>query len=188
MTINGMSDGITLQCRSLAVRFAAPALALVLLWSGSAVSQTWQTLDLPGDVFTIEMPGPPKYEQMPVQSEGGTEFPMHHYLVESTNGSYVAEIATYPNDVDVSNPRNTLQGGADNAAYVIEGGKWDSISWLQHEGLNAFDAFGHRKGFEVRLYSAQKGRLALVLCYTGPSNTSHSADVERFIASVRVRH
>ena len=174
--------------RWLVVRFGTLAAILALLWSGSAVSQNWQSLDLPGDVFTIEMPGPPKYEERKVKSDAGTEFPMHHYVVETTNGSYVAEIASYPNDVDVSNPRNTLQGGADNAAYVIEGGKWDSISWLQHEGLNAFDAFGHRKGFEVRLYSAQKGRLALVLCYTGPANTSHSADVERFIASVRVRH
>jgi len=182
-----MSDARTLQWRSLMVRFGALTV-IAQLWSGSAVSQTWQTLDLPGDVFTIEMPGPPKYQERKVKSEGGTEFPMYHYMVETTNGSYVAEIATYPSDVDVSNPRNTLQGGADNAAYVIEGGKWDSISWLQHEGLNAFDAFGHRKGFEVRLYSAQKGRLALVLCYTGPANTSHSADVERFIASVRVRH
>jgi hypothetical protein len=170
------------------VRFGTLALILALLWSGSAVSQNWQSLDLPGDVFTIEMPGPPKYQKMEVKSEGGTEYPMHHYMVETTNGSYVAEIATYPNDIDVSNPRNTLQAGAENAAYVIEGGKWDSISWAQHQGLDAFDAFGHRKGFEVRLYSIMKGRLALVLCYTGATDTSRSADVERFIASVRVRN
>ena len=106
-----MSDAMTLQWRSLALRFGALTV-IALLWSGSAFSQSWQTLDLPGDVFTVEIPGPPKYEQMPVQSEGGTEFPLHHYLVETTNGSYVAEIASYPNDVDVSNPRNTLQGGA----------------------------------------------------------------------------
>jgi hypothetical protein len=183
-----MSDAMTLQWRSLAVRFGALAIILALLWSGSAVSQTWQTLDLPGDVFTIEMPGPPKYQETKVKSDGGTEFPMHHYVVETTNGSYVAEIATYPNDVDVSNPRNTLQGGADNAAEVIEGGKWDSISWVQHQGLNAFDALGHRNGFEVRLYSIMKDRLALVLCYTGPAGTSRSADVERLIASVRARN
>jgi hypothetical protein len=183
-----MSEVATLQWRSLVVRFGAPVVILALLWSGSAVSQTWQTLNLPGDVFTIEMPGPPKYEPMPLKSDGGTEFTMHQYMVETTNSSYVAEIATYPNDVDVSNPRNTLQSGADSAAEIIEGRKWDSISWVQHLGLNAFDALGHRKGFEVRLYSIMKGRLALVLCYTGPADTSHSADVERFIASVRVRN
>jgi len=70
----------------------------------------------------------------------------------------------------------------------VAGGKWDSISWVQHQGLDAFDAFGHRKGFEVRLYSIMKSRLALVLCYTGATDTSRSADVERFIASVRVRN
>jgi hypothetical protein len=59
---------------------------------------------------------------------------------------------------------------------------------VQHQGLNAFDAFGHRKGFEVRLYSIMKSRLALVLCYIGATDTSRSADVERFIASVRVRN
>jgi hypothetical protein len=117
---------------SLIARFGALPGILALLWIGSAVSQTWQTVNLPGDVFTIEMPGPPKYQKMEVKSEGGTEYPMHHYMVETTNGSYVAEIATYPNDIDVSNPRNTLLAGADNAGYVIEGGKWDSISWAQH--------------------------------------------------------
>ena len=182
-----MSDARTLQWRSLMVRFGALTV-IAQLWSSSAVSQTWQTLDLPGDVFTIEMPGPLKYQERKVKSEGGTEFPMYHYMVETTNGSYVAEIATYPSDVDVSNPRNTLQRGADDAAYVIEGGKWDSISWAQHQGLDAFDAFGHRKGFEVRLYSIMNSRLALVLCYTGVAGTSRSADVERFIASVRVRN
>jgi hypothetical protein len=40
----------------------------------------------------------------------------------------------------------------------------------------------------VRLYSIMKSRLALVLCYTGPADTSRSADVERFIGSVRVRN
>jgi len=182
-----MSDARTLQWRSLMVRFGALTV-IGQLWSGSAVSQTWQTLNLPGDVFTIEMPGPPTYQERKVKSEGGTEFPMQHYIVEITNGSYVAEIATYPNDVDVSNPRNTLQRGADDAAYVIEGGKWDSISWAQHQGLDAFDAFGHRKGFEVRLYSIMNSRLALVLCYTGVAGTSRSAEVERFIESVRVRN
>jgi hypothetical protein len=183
-----MSDATTLQWRSLMVLFGALAVTLALLWSGSAVSQTWQTLDLPGDVFAIEMPGPPKYEQTKLKSDGGTEFTLFHYVVEITNSSYVAEIATYPNDVDVSNPRNTLQSGADNAAELIEGGKWESITWVQHQGLNAFDALGHRKGFEVRLYSIMKSRVALVLCYTGPADTSRSADVERFIASVRVRN
>jgi hypothetical protein len=183
-----MSNARTLQVRWLVVRFGTLAAILALLWSGSAVSQNWQSLDLPGDVFTIEMPGPPKYEERKVKSDAGTEFPMHHYVVETTNGSYVAEIASYPNDVDVSNPRSTLQAGADNAAYVIEGSKWDSVTWVQHQGLDAFDAFGHRKGFEVRLYSIMKSRLALVLCYTGATDTSRSADVERFIASVRVRN
>jgi len=183
-----MPDATILQRRSLMVRFGSVVVILGLLSSGSAVSQNWQNLDLPGDVFTIELPGPPKYEEIQAKSDGGTEFSIHHYLVETTNGSYVAEIASYPNDIDVSNPRNTLQGGADSAAYVIEGGKWDSISWVRHQGLDAFDAFGHRKGFEVRLYSIMKGRLALVLCYTGSADTSRSADVERFIASLRVRN
>jgi hypothetical protein len=177
-----------MQRRSLGLRFGALVVTSALLWSGSGVSQTWQSLDLPGDVFTIEMPGAPKYEQMKLKSDGGTEFTLHQYVVETANSSYVAEIATYPNDVDVSNPLNTLQGGADNAAHVIEGGKWDSISWVQHQGLNAFDAFGHRKGLEVRLYSIMKGRQALVLCYTGPAHTSRSADVVRFIASVHARN
>ena len=177
-----------MQWRSLGLRFGAQVVILAVLWSGIAVSQTWQTLDLPVDVFSIEMPGAPNYKQVKLKSDGGTEFTLHQYVVESANGSYVAEIATYPNDVDVSNPRNTLQGGADNAAHVIEGGKWDSISWLQHQGLDAFDALGHRKGLEVRLYSIMNGRQALVVCYTGSADTSRSADVVRFIASVHVRN
>ena len=109
-----------MQWCSLGLRCGAPVVILLaLLWGGSAVSQTWQTLDLPGDVFTIEMPGAPKYEQQKLESDGGTEFTLHQYVVETSNSSYVAEIATYPNDVDVSNPRNTLQGGADNAATSL---------------------------------------------------------------------
>jgi hypothetical protein len=49
-----------MQRRSLGLRFGALVVISALLWSGSGVSQTWQSLDLPGDVFTIEMPGAPK--------------------------------------------------------------------------------------------------------------------------------
>jgi hypothetical protein len=91
---------------------------LASFWSGSAGSQTWQTLDLPGDVFTIEVPGPAKYEELQAKSDGGTEFPIHHYLVETTNGSYVAEMASYPNDVDVSRP--TTQPTSSRVANGIQ--------------------------------------------------------------------
>jgi hypothetical protein len=63
-----------MQWRSLGLRCVAPVVILALLWSGSAVSQTWQTLDLPGDVFSIEMPGAPKYEQKKLKSDGGVGF------------------------------------------------------------------------------------------------------------------
>jgi hypothetical protein len=181
-------DATNMQWHSLGLRFGAPVVILVLLWSGSAVSQTWQSLSLPGDVFTIEMPGAPKYKQMKLKSDGGTEFTLHQYVVDTANSSYVAEIATYPHDVDVSNPCNTLQGGLDNAAQVIEGGKWDSISWVQLQGLKAFDALGHRNGLEVRLYGIMNGSQNLVLGYAGPVDTSRSADVSRFIASLHVRN
>ena len=49
---------------------------------------------------------------------------LHQYLLEQGEVAYIVQTAIYPDDINVSNPRINLQGGLDNLAKGMEGGKW----------------------------------------------------------------
>jgi hypothetical protein len=68
----------------------------------------------------------------------------------------------------------------------MEGGKWISIDWLTHQGSVASDAIGSRGGNAIRSFSVMKGRQIFTLTYAGPPGTARSADVNRFVGSLRI--
>ena len=88
--------------------------------------------------------------------------------------AYVVQTAVYPADVNVSNHRANLQGGLDNAAKNMEGGKWASVGWTTHQGLTAVDAVGVRESHAIRSYSVMKGRQIVTLTYAGPAGSARS--------------
>jgi hypothetical protein len=173
-------------CR-LRVLAAFLALTVALLGQGAWAQGGWHTMTGPEKSFTADLPAAPKYTATKMQTGTGATYTMHQYMVEVGDIAYVVQTAIYPPDVDISKPRANLQGGLDNAARNMDGGKWASVDWPAREGLTAYDAAGVRKGLAVRSFSAMKGRRIVTLTNAGPAGSARSADANRFIASLRIR-
>jgi hypothetical protein len=166
-------------------------LAGVLLTMTAFLTQAQQSVDWKSVVgldrsFTAEMPGVPNYSEQPLKSIGGTAYTMHKYLLDQGNVAYVIQTALYPTDVDVSSPKGNLQAGLDNAAKKMNGEKWSSISWVEHQGLVAVDAVGTQGEFEVRSYSVMKGSQIVTLTYGGPPGSARTPNVDRFVNSLQI--
>jgi hypothetical protein len=152
----------------------------------AAAQDAWHTMTGPDKTFTADLPAAPKYTTTQMKTSTGSSYTMHQYLYEQGNVAYVVQTAIYPQDVNVANPRTNLQGGIDNAAKGMEGGKWGSVDWVTREGKMAVDAVGERGGNAIRSFSLMKDRQILTLTYAGPPGSAKSADVERFVASLRL--
>jgi hypothetical protein len=136
--------------------------------------------------FSAELPSVPKYSTQRVATGTGSLYVVHQYLLEQGDTAFIVQTAVYPDDINVSNPRVNLQGGLDNLAKGMEGAKWASIDWVTHQGLTASDAVGARNGHAVRSFSVMKGLHVFTLLYAGTPGSARSADVNRFIASLRL--
>lgn len=139
-----------------------------------------------GQGFTAEMPAAPKYSTTEMKTGTGSLYTVNQYLLEQGDVAYIVQAATYPDDINVANPRVNLQGGLDNLAKSMEGGKWASVDWVTHQGLTASDAVGVRSGHAIRSFSVMKGRQVFTLIYAGAPGTARSDDVNRFISSLRI--
>ena len=183
------------------LRLTVAALAiLALLLSHAAESQAvqgtdpqsalqsdgWQTVAGPDRTFTADMPAAPSYSSNEMRTVAGSNYTMHQYLLEQGDVAYVAQTAIYPADVSVSNHRTNLQGGLDNAAKNMEGGKWASVGWVTYQGLTGVDAIGERSNHAIRSFSVMKGRQIVTLTYAGPPGSARSAEADKFMASLRV--
>ena len=146
----------------------------------------WHTVTGPEKSFTAELPAAPKYVATEMKTATGSLYTVHQYLLEQGEVAYIVQAATYPEDINVSNPRTNLQGGLDNLAKNMDGAKWGSIDWVTHQGLTAADAIGARGGHAIRSFSVMKGRQVFTLIFAGAPGTGRSADVNRFIGSLRV--
>ncbi len=118
---------------------------------------SWHTLTGPDSSFRAEMPAAPSYTTREMLSAAGSSYTLHQYLLEQADVSWVAQTAVYPEDVKVSNQRTNLQGGLDNAAKNMEGGKWASIGWVTLQGV-------YRRGCGRR---ARKPRHPLIFGHEG---------------------
>jgi hypothetical protein len=146
----------------------------------------WQTVTGPERSFSAELPAAPKYTATEMKTGTGSLYTVHQYLLEQGDVAYIVQAATYPEDINVSNPRTNLQGGLDNLAKSMEGAKWASVDWVSLQGLTATDAVGARSGHAIRSFSVMKGRQVFTLIYAGAPGTARSADVNRFVGSLRV--
>lgn len=164
------------------------AAACLALASSFALAQSaWHTMRGPDGSFTAELPAPPRYTELKLNTAKGTGFSMHQYLVQVGAAGYVVQSAVYPGDVDLTKPKANLQAGLDKASENMDGRRWTKIEWVDHQGQIAVDAAGTRQGEDVRTYMVTKGRQIVTLIYTGPAGSAHSSDVSRFIASLRLR-
>jgi hypothetical protein len=153
---------------------------------GVAQAPDWYKVTGPEGAFTAELPAAPKYSSAQVATASGSLYTLHQYLLEHGEAAFIVQTAIYPDDINVSNPRVNLQGGLDSLAKSMEGQKWASIDWVKHQGLTASDAVGQRNGLTIRSYSVMKGRQVFTLIYAGTPGSANSADVNRFVASLRV--
>lgn len=154
--------------------------------SAAGEAQAWHKLSGPQQSFSAEMPAAPNYTAKEMRSAAGSVYTMHQYLLEHGDAAYVAQTAVYPPDVNVSNHRTNLQGGLDNAAKNMAGGKWASVGWGTYQGLTSVDAIGERANHAIRSFSVMKGRQIITLTYAGPAGSARSADADRFISSLRI--
>jgi hypothetical protein len=152
----------------------------------SEQSAGWHTMTGPDSSFTADLPAAPKYTTTAMRTSAGSGYTMHQYLLELGSVAYVVQTAVYPADVNVSNHKANLQGGLDNAAKNMEGGKWASVGWVTHQGLTGVDAIAVRGEHAIRSFSVMKGRQIVTLTYAGPPGSAKSPDVDRFMASLRV--
>ena len=179
-----MTLATTIGTRPLRAAFAA----LTLLFAGAALAQSsWHSLKAPSLGFSVEMPAQPKYTAKPMKTGKGSPYTMHEYLYEGGPRAFVIQTSIYPPDVNVSNPQANLQAGINNAAKNMEGARWTSVNWVKHQGITAVDASGRRDGHEIRNYSVLKGRQIFALTYAGPVGSGRSAEVQRFINSLRIQ-
>jgi hypothetical protein len=163
------------------------ALALaVLAGRGSRAEEAWQTMTGSDMSFTVELPAAPDHTTRELRTGAGAPYTMHQYLVDRGDLAYVVWSATYPAEVNVATPRANLQGGLDNAAKNMEGGRWASIDWVTHQGHVAVDAVGVRRGKTIRSFSVLKGRQIVTLNYAGPIGSAQSPDATRFIGSLKL--
>ncbi len=154
--------------------------------SASAQAASWHTLSGPDRSFAADMPAAPSYAAKEMRTAAGSTYTMHQYMLEQGDAAYVAQTAIYPSDVNVSNHRTNLQGGLDNAAKNMEGGKWASVGWGTHQGLTSVEAIGERAKHAIRSFSVMKGRQIITLTYAGPSGSARSPEAERFMTSLRI--
>jgi hypothetical protein len=164
----------------------AGALCLIFAVSSTLAQETWQNMTGPDKSFTAELPAAPRYTATRLKTASGSPYTQHQYLLEEENRAFIVQSTVYPNDVDVTKPHATLQNGLDIAAKRMEGGKWASLDWLQHDGLTAADAVGVREGQEIRSYSVIKGRQVITLLHVGAPGSARGPDVDRFVKSLKV--
>jgi hypothetical protein len=163
---------------------AAVAAVLLTMIGAAAGSDTWHTLIGPEHSFTADLPAPAQYTSQEMQTAAGTKYTMHQYLLEQGSAAYVVHTTVYPSEVDTSNPKANLAARLESTAKTMQGGKWTSIDWSKHQGLVAVDAIGGQSGHAIRSYSLMHGSRLITLTYAGPAGSTHSATVDRFIASL----
>jgi hypothetical protein len=178
---------MTLRARGWLVLLLAVVALAASEWAWAQGQGEWHKMTGPDRSFTAELPAAPRYTATKLKTASGTDYTMHQYIVEVGDIAYVVQTAIYPPDTDASNPRANLQGGLDNAARNMDGGKWASVDWPERPGLATYDAVGARKGLAVRSFSAMKGRQIVTLTYVGPAGSARSPDADRFIASLHFR-
>jgi hypothetical protein len=145
----------------------------------------WHTFTTATKNATAEMPAEPKYSTAELKTTDGSPYTMHQYVLEINDKAYVLQTVSYPESVDVSVPKNNLQGGLDNSVKQMKNGLWDSIEWMTQQDQPAVEAIGvHTGGLAIRSYTTMKGRELTTLTYAGPAGTAKGADVTRFMRSL----
>jgi hypothetical protein len=170
------------RCACLAI----VALAVAALGRGVRAEDAWRTMISTEKSFTVELPAAPDYTTAELRTGAGVPYTMHQYIVNRGDLAYLVWSATYPTEVNVAVPRDNLQGGLDNAAKGMEGGRWASIDWVTHQGRIAVDAAGVRSGKAIRSFLVLKGRQIVSLTYAGPIGSAQSPDAARFISSLKL--
>jgi hypothetical protein len=165
------------------------AFGLALLAPLPASAQAaWQVLEGPSGVFSVEMPGTPGYKLEQAKSGGGTLFAYHSYSLDYQGRAYVAQTATYPADVDVSDPRVNLQNALAASVKGMQSKKWDQVTWTTVQGARAVEATGKLSDqLEYRNLMVLKGRQMYSFGYAGPPGTIRDPDANRYFESLRLK-
>jgi hypothetical protein len=164
------------------------ALSLIsFLFMQAALGETaWHTFVGINKSFTAELPSAPTYTTVENKTQGGSPYTLHQYVLDQGKIAYIVQLVSFPDDVDVSDPKVNLEGAANGSAKRMVDGKWTSIEWSTHQGLPAVETIGVQAsgGMAVRSYMVMKGRELYLITYAGPSGTARSPDVDRALRSL----
>lgn len=145
----------------------------------------WHKVTGVDNSFTCEMPGVPKYTELPKQG-----YSEHEYRLAAAGGLFTINTAIYPSNYSLTSMQANLDRWAKELDLV--GGKWTSVAWVKHEGFPGVDAIGSAIDefgdiSDVRYYFVTPPSRIVFLAYEGPDGSARSADVERFVRSLRIR-
>ncbi len=160
--------------------------ALFALAGAASAQEAWHTVTGPEKSFTADLPAEPKYTTAQSSTPAGVAYTMHQYQLEQGASAYVVQFVIYPKDVNVADQQRVLQSSLDRTAKDMDGGKWGSANFVKLQGATGVDAIGLREGSEIRSYSVLKGRQLYTLLHIGAPGSAHSAEADRFVASLKI--
>jgi hypothetical protein len=163
------------------------ALPLAIATPSATAQSVWYAVRGADRSFIVDMPGEPVYKLIDTTSPAGTRFVSHSYSLDRGNISFVAQTALLPPDIDVRQPRQTLEGILDDRAQRLEGRKWTRVDWRDLQGVPAVESVGSIPGGRVlRQLVLLKGRRTVSLAYLAPAAELRSPEAERFLGSLRL--
>ena len=162
-------------------------LPLAMMSCAVAAQSVWYAVRGADHSFIVDMPGEPVYKLIDTASPAGTRFVYHSYSLDRGTVSFVAQTALLPADIDVRQPRQTLQAILDDRAQRLEGGKWARVDWRDLQGGTAVESVGSVQGGRVlRQLVVLKGRRTVSLAYLAPAAQLRAPEAERFFGSLRL--
>jgi len=144
----------------------------------------WHTVTGHDGAFTVEMPSAPRHVTDVEKTETGGAILKHFYLARRGAELFVASVAIYPAELDLSQFRPLMQRALEAVGpEMLASGKWDTITFFHHHGYPGVSGIGVTKdGNSARLVVIQKGNKAYSMLHTGTGR-----DFQRFFETLRIR-
>ena len=141
----------------------------VLLAAVPVGAQDWSEYVSRGDRFKVDVPAPPKLEDLTWHSEYGADFPGHVYSVADGDKRYSVTVIDYSDSEKIHAARPNRQRAETNGAYwlVDIAGAMDyaATKFRQRDGVKVtYDAYRYIdliSGHELQLTNADQSRTSV---------------------------
>lgn len=151
----------------------------------------WHKIDGVDGAFTINMPAAPQYSTRAgrVVDIGLAEYAatLHFYAAGHLGRLFAVETVIYPPELQHWSAHTKILERMAMIEKNLDGKKWSTINWKQHQGRTAIDAVALAGGAEVRVLITAQGHQVFTAFYNGPIGTARSLEVNYYIGSLNIR-